>query len=126
MRWPCSRWRHVAAVARLLATCLRSGDILARHGGDEFIAIITDVTASTVEPLHARIREGTQAFSLDTGKPWHIEFSFGIALSDSVNPPSLIDPCPILVTEKTRPGCGKPQSGLDHAEIPMGFRSAPA
>ena len=81
--------KALVAAARLLEGCFRSGDILARHGGDEFIALLSDATASTVEPLLARIRESTKAFNLGSGSPWRIEFSFGTALFDPGNPESL-------------------------------------
>jgi diguanylate cyclase (GGDEF)-like protein len=64
--------------ARRIAGCLREGDCVVRFGGDEFVALVADVTdASEVEPVIARIHlalakpialpDGEVALSLSAG-----------------------------------------------------------
>lgn len=51
-------------VARRLQTQLRDYDFLARYAGDEFVALVHDLTASQVEELRARIERTIESFSL--------------------------------------------------------------
>ncbi len=46
--------------AERLRQSLRSCDIIGRHGGDEFVALIPDVNADTVERLAARLTESLE------------------------------------------------------------------
>lgn len=67
--------------ARRMRRCLRASDMLARQGGDEFLALLHDVH-SVDEALHVadKIRQAISApFSLD-GQPCSVSVSIGIAL----------------------------------------------
>ena len=65
------------AVADALRMSFRSSDILARFGGDEFVAFAGNVTAATAEPLLGRIRRNVASISNALGKPWKLECSIG-------------------------------------------------
>jgi diguanylate cyclase (GGDEF)-like protein len=51
-------------VARLLQAQLREYDFLARYAGDEFVAIVQDLTSEQVEELRGRIENTVAKFSL--------------------------------------------------------------
>ncbi|HLL74550.1 MAG TPA: diguanylate cyclase [Pyrinomonadaceae bacterium] len=51
-------------VARLLQSQLREYDFLARYAGDEFVALVQDLTAEQVEDLRARMERAVSEFSL--------------------------------------------------------------
>ncbi|HEY9285147.1 MAG TPA: diguanylate cyclase, partial [Pyrinomonadaceae bacterium] len=51
-------------VARLLHSQLREYDFLARYAGDEFVALVQDLTAEQVEDLRARMERAVSEFSL--------------------------------------------------------------
>jgi len=65
------------AVADALRMSFRSSDILARFGGDEFVAFASNVTATTIGPLLGRIRRNIASISGAMGKPWKLECSIG-------------------------------------------------
>jgi diguanylate cyclase (GGDEF)-like protein/putative nucleotidyltransferase with HDIG domain len=51
-------------VARVLQSQLREYDFLARYAGDEFVAIVQDLTTEQVEELRARMERAVSEFSL--------------------------------------------------------------
>ncbi|HKP72359.1 MAG TPA: diguanylate cyclase, partial [Pyrinomonadaceae bacterium] len=51
-------------VARVLNTQLREYDFLARHAGDEFVAVVQDLSREQVEDLRVRIEEAIGKLSL--------------------------------------------------------------
>jgi diguanylate cyclase (GGDEF)-like protein/putative nucleotidyltransferase with HDIG domain len=51
-------------VARLLQSQLREYDFLARYAGDEFVAIVQDLTGEQVEDLRARMERAVSEFAL--------------------------------------------------------------
>lgn len=74
----------LAAAAKLLAQCLRSSDLLARFGGEEFIAVLPDrdgVRASLIaERLRSRLEELRVEYE---GHSLALTASFGIAVAGS-------------------------------------------
>ncbi len=65
------------AAAGILASCFRAGDILARIGGDEFIAIQANTKPGSLDTLAGRIRAAARTWNETSGKPWRIRFSIG-------------------------------------------------
>lgn len=68
--------------ARRIASCLREGDQVVRYGGDEFVAVIEDVSvAHEVKPVICRIRMAlAKPFELPRGEVT-LSVSAGIALA---------------------------------------------
>jgi diguanylate cyclase (GGDEF)-like protein len=68
--------RHVAALAD---TCLRSGDIFGRIGGEEFAALLPDTDESTAQKVAERIRQVIEQTPLDHhGEPIRLTVSIGV------------------------------------------------
>lgn len=58
----------VREVAKLLQAQLREYDFLARYGGDEFVAIVPDLSGEQVEELCDRISDVVDRFELEVGQ----------------------------------------------------------
>jgi diguanylate cyclase (GGDEF)-like protein len=68
-------------VAERLVKNVREEDIVARHGGDEFIVLMEVVQQTQVEEVVKRIHESfTQPFLLDSGEEFFTSPSIGISL----------------------------------------------
>ena len=67
------------AAARLRKS-LRSCDIIGRPGGDEFVALVPDVTADTAEKLAGRLTESLQKPYVIGTEQLHCAASIGLAL----------------------------------------------
>ena len=75
--------RHVAAIMK---RTVRSYDIVARWGGEEFIFLITDSSAADVVSLAERIRNAVEHTPCEyNGEKLPITISFGIAQSKDEN-----------------------------------------
>jgi diguanylate cyclase (GGDEF)-like protein/PAS domain S-box-containing protein len=71
-------------VATRLRSCFRAGDTLARQGGDEFTALLTDLhCASDVEVIANKIIADFQTPYLVAGNEFHATASIGVALFPS-------------------------------------------
>lgn len=69
-------------VAAALANKFRSGDVLGRYGGDEFIAFMSVATGSLMELAERRARAIVEAIAaIDVGDGTHAACSVGVAIS---------------------------------------------
>lgn len=74
------------AVARTMAGHLREDDLLARWGGEEFLALLPYTDATAARQVAERIRQAVQDSSLDLGdlsegeQPLRVTLSFGVTL----------------------------------------------
>lgn len=72
------------AVADSFGNFVRSGDVLARMGGDEFILFLRDIrTLSNIELVAARMCECIRWIEVTPGSDFHISCSIGIAVFSS-------------------------------------------
>lgn len=68
------------AVTKMLSTCVRSNDFIARFGGDEF-CVVTDIANSKdLEATIQRINQSTEKFNQSKNFPFEISFSIGSAV----------------------------------------------
>jgi diguanylate cyclase (GGDEF)-like protein/PAS domain S-box-containing protein len=71
----------LVAVSRRLAGALRAGDILARIGGDEFVAVLVDIDkASDCEPVLERLLTASSEEIILNGKIMQVSTSIGVTL----------------------------------------------
>ena len=77
------------AVADGLIEATRTTDLMARHGGDEFVVFFPDAGPGDAEHVVARVREKIAALAVKRGLPVTIHVSVGIA--DSQSPPESAD-----------------------------------
>jgi len=61
-------------LARLMAAEIRSGDILGRAGGDEFMLVMPETTPAEAGPVAQAIQEAVSRYRLDLGKRGVIDF----------------------------------------------------
>lgn len=83
-------------IADALRSCLRSNDIIARIGGDEFIVLISvnkPWTATQIEKKCASLLQALEAITLSKNEDYQIRCSIGVAISpeDGITYPSLFE-----------------------------------
>jgi diguanylate cyclase (GGDEF)-like protein len=78
--------RDTAAVLR---HTFRGSDIVARFGGDEFLALANLHSELDIETLSARLREHLQEFNAASTRPYQVDLSIGATLIDHPEDQSL-------------------------------------
>ncbi|NSW76732.1 MAG: GGDEF domain-containing protein [Candidatus Atribacteria bacterium] len=68
---------------QLLQKAFRRSDILARIGGDEFVAFFTDINEAEIQKLLYRLWKLVDAWNTDSQLPYSLDFSAGWAISHS-------------------------------------------
>lgn len=63
--------------AQLLKSSLRSEDIVARHGGDEFYILLDIDNKQALSAVAERIRLATEEFNKNSNKPYKLKYSIG-------------------------------------------------
>jgi diguanylate cyclase (GGDEF)-like protein/PAS domain S-box-containing protein len=73
----------LVGIADRLRSVTRSGDLLGRFGGDEFVCCLTEVAAATVEEAAARVAGALEAPFTLAGVERQITVSIGLAMADA-------------------------------------------
>ncbi|MEO9944381.1 GGDEF domain-containing protein [Paraglaciecola sp.] len=64
-------------VSNIFKVCIRSYDIVARWGGEEFIILFHSISSANIEPFAEKIRKTIESTSFVTGKVQNITVSIG-------------------------------------------------
>jgi len=76
----------IAALARILRSAVRSADIVARWGGDEFVILAIGSPEENSEKLVTRIEDAIEEFNRTSGKPYTLACSIGISAVEVTSP----------------------------------------
>ena len=68
--------------AKLLGSCLRANDLIARYGGDEFYIISDIAEREELEKVVARINSSVEKYNESSGQPYKLSFSMGYDVYD--------------------------------------------
>lgn len=105
-----------AAAARLQAA-LRGDDVLARFGGDEFVAVLADVDAKTAIVVADRMREAMKQSFICGGHELFVQASIGVAIpGDGQSPSDLLSAADIALYRAKSAGRNRTvlyQSGME-------------
>ncbi len=79
------------AVAELARGQVRRGELLARHGGEEFVILAADCRLPEAGQLAERLRRALSGtpIRLPDGQALHVKASFGLACADADAAPDL-------------------------------------
>jgi diguanylate cyclase (GGDEF)-like protein len=76
--------RVLQEVAARWARCLREGDLVARYGGDEFVALVKDAsTKDEIDPVIRRLRQAAMEPIAVDGLPLQVTVTIGMAVASS-------------------------------------------
>ena len=81
--------RALVEVARILEASLRGADVIARMGGDEFCALLTDSDAAGAATVVHRVRTALAARNAESDAPYELHLSLGISAAPAGVPRSL-------------------------------------
>jgi len=68
--------------AKLIRSCLRANDFIARFGGDEFCIVLNTSDRIELEEIVCRINQHIEKYNHSSQKPYIISFSTGFAVFD--------------------------------------------
>lgn len=68
--------------AKILNSCVRSNDFIARYGGDEFYIVLETYNINDLEIIVDRIKTAVEMFNESSNQPYSLGFSMGYAVYD--------------------------------------------
>lgn len=74
--------RAICDASAVLKRSFRASDIIARIGGDEFVALSVEANEQTEAHIVERLQENINAFNLENGRPYKLAMSYGVTLYD--------------------------------------------
>jgi diguanylate cyclase (GGDEF)-like protein len=81
----------IKEVAEVLNSTLRASDLVARLGGDEFCTLLVGAAAEAAPALISRVEGTLAARNAESGRPWTLSLSLGVAESPVGEEKSLWD-----------------------------------
>lgn len=73
----------LSTTVKLLKSCLRRDDFLARYGGDEFVILLDIKDHESLQTLVERIRGKVRSFNNSGSRPYQLSLSIGYDIYDS-------------------------------------------
>lgn len=76
-------------IAQIIRKTFRGSDVIARFGGDEFVALAIDAHKEIGEKLYTRMQKNLNAHNAEKDRPYKLAMSIGIAHYDPESPCSI-------------------------------------
>ena len=65
--------------ANLVTNTFRGGDLIFRHGGDEFLVAMPDTSETETDAPLQRLQRGVEHWNANNGKSYELSFSWGVS-----------------------------------------------
>ena len=75
----------IVDTSNIFKSSIRDSDIVGRIGGDEFVALIQDVSEAGLKVIENRLHEEIRSFNAKNSRPFKLSISFGIVRFDPLS-----------------------------------------
>jgi diguanylate cyclase (GGDEF)-like protein len=69
----------IQTLARIVKSVVRSGDLVARWGGDEFVILSIGAGDENIQLMSDRIQDRLEQYNASSGRPFRVACSIGVA-----------------------------------------------